>query len=102
MCAGEDGLRSQEAAALRRRSSSDQEKLLQEAGLRPLVPAAGSLLAIKTDSNLPWNQMRKLKQWMKAFRLQLESERQARHFILPSTFRNSRLIHYPCLRGMGT
>ena len=81
VCAGEDGLRSQEAAALRRRSSLDQEKLLQEAGLRPLVPAAGSLLAIKADLNLPWNKLRKLKQWMKAFGLQLESERQARHFI---------------------
>ena len=53
VCAGEDGLSSQEAAALRRRSSLDQEKLLQEAGLRPLVPAAGSLLAINADLNLP-------------------------------------------------
>ena len=61
MCASEDGLRSQEAAALRRRSSLDQEKLLQEAGLRPLVPAAGSLLAIKADLNLSWNKLRKLK-----------------------------------------
>ena len=32
VCASEDGLRSQEAAALRRRSSLDQDKLLQEAG----------------------------------------------------------------------
>ena len=81
VCGGSDGARAQEVAGLERLSRADQEKLLQEAGIRPLTPGAGTLLAIKADLNLPWSQIRKLKQWLNDFGLQLEPEKVARSFI---------------------
>lgn len=84
VCVDDSGVRAQDIAGLRRLSAAEQDKLLQDAGLRPSQPAAGSLLAIKADMNLPWSQVRKLKQWLRAFGVSLESERAARAFIAQS------------------
>eukprot|EP00117_Sycon_ciliatum_P000960 scpid48110/ scgid3364/ len=81
MCVDADAVRAQEVAGIRKLSSSERDKLLEEAGVKPSQPAAGSLLAIKADMNLPWSQVRKLKQWLTASGLHLESERTARAFI---------------------
>ena len=78
---GMDGARAQQVAGLKRLSKAGQQALLQEAGIKASAPSNGTLLAIKADLNMPWNQLRKLKQWLKQFGLELESEGKARLFI---------------------
>ena len=87
VCGGEMGARAQEVAGLKRLSSSEQEQLLVDAGLRSFSPAAGTALAIKADLSLPWTQLRKLRCWLKEFGVRLEPEQSIRSFIatkLPS------------------
>ena len=79
-----EAARVQDLAGLNRRSQSEQDKLLKDAGLQATTPAAGSLLAIKADLQLSWNKLRNLKRWMKSFGIELESERTARPFIARS------------------
>jgi len=84
---GEAGARAQLVAGLQRLSVADQEQLLVDAGLKSQKPAAGTALAIKADLSLPWSQLRKLRQWLKAFGVEIESEQSVRSFIakkLPS------------------
>ena len=108
-----EGARTQEIASLKRLSSKEQEELLRDAGLRSTTPASGSLLAIKADLSLPWNQVRKLKRWLRSFGVTLESEETARAFIathvpqytarnVPMTRQNGEivmtaLVHFPDL-----
>jgi len=78
MC-GETGSAAQDAHHLRRQPKEAQQKLLQEAGLRPPsghTPGIG--LAIKADLQLPWLGLRKLKWYLKEFGVQIESEHEMR------------------------
>ena len=72
---GVTGVRPQLVAGLQRLLSADQEQPLVDAGSRCQKPAAGTALAIKADLSLPWIQLRKLRQWLTAFGLGIESER---------------------------
>ena len=72
---GEGGARAQEVAGLRRLSSSEQDRLLQAAGIRSTAPVTGVALAIKTHVALPWSKLRSLRSWLKTFGVCLESEK---------------------------
>ncbi|XP_065192129.1 uncharacterized protein LOC135823213 [Sycon ciliatum] len=78
VCGGSAGASAQTVAILRRMSSDEQMDLLREAGLAPHSPEAGIGLAIKADLMLPWNQLRKLRQWLKQCGVKFESERKMR------------------------
>ena len=77
----DDGVRAQEVAGLKRLSKDEQTQLLIDSGMHPKTPSEGTLLAIKADMNLPWNQIRQLKRWLSSFGVELESEKKARSFI---------------------
>lgn len=81
MSGGADGARAQQIAGLQRLTAKERDEFLREAGIKPTTQSPGTLLAIKAHLNLPWNQIRKLKRWLRAFGVELESEKTARQFI---------------------
>ena len=81
VCVGDEGLRAQQVAGLRRLSSAEQEKLLAEVGLLPSSPSPGTALAIKADLSLSYSKFRQLRRWLKSFGLELESEHSMRSFV---------------------
>ena len=52
----------------------ERKVVLTDAGITPKTPDTGSTLALKADLHMPWNQLRKLKVWLKEYGLHLESE----------------------------
>ena len=56
-----EAVRVQDVAGLKRLTQSEQDKLLNDAGLQATTPAAGSLLAIKADLQLSWSKLPSLK-----------------------------------------
>ena len=65
----------QQAATLSRLKEEERKAVLIEAGVMPKTPGTGTTLALKANLHMPWNQLRKLKVWLKDFGLYLESER---------------------------
>ena len=105
---GAAGAKAQEVAQLRQLSSAEQDKLLEECGLKAHQPAPGTGLAIKADLALPWSQLRKLRAWLKSFGVQIESEHKMRAKIasslptytaklLPMTTRNGEVSLAPAV-----
>ena len=75
VCAGPSGASAQQAYGVKQLSTTDQEQLLQDAGLIPKASGAlGSGLALKADLHLPWFKVRKLRCWLTSFGVSLDSE----------------------------
>lgn len=81
---GTSGAKSQAARSLSVMPSTQQTDLLQEAGIEPRAAQPGLGLAIKSDLQLPWNQLRKLKAWLATSGLKLESEHALRKTLATS------------------
>eukprot|EP00117_Sycon_ciliatum_P050662 scpid36297/ scgid1257/ len=74
VCGGTAGVGKQDAYELRSMGQIDLEKLLKSAGVAPCAPSSHSALALKADLHMPWNQMRKLRRWLKSFGCEIETE----------------------------
>ena len=74
VCGGTAGVGKQDAYELRSMSQIDREKFLKSAGVSPCAPSSHSGLALKADLHMPWNQLRKLRRWLKSFGCEIESE----------------------------
>eukprot|EP00117_Sycon_ciliatum_P016182 scpid19464/ scgid4041/ E3 ubiquitin-protein ligase NRDP1; RING finger protein 41 &gt; E3 ubiquitin-protein ligase NRDP1; RING finger protein 41 len=77
-CGGAKGKEAQSVHALQSLRRSQREDLLREAGLLPEGLQKGIGLAIKSDLQLPWNGLRKLRRYLRLCGLSLESEREMR------------------------
>ena len=75
VCGGPQASVAQQSSVLRRMPDHERQAALQDAGIIPTTPGAGSTLALKADLHMPWYQLRKLKVWLNDFGLHLESER---------------------------
>ena len=74
VCGGTAGVGKQDAYELRSMGQIDLEKLLKSAGVAPCAPSSHSALALKADLHMPWNQLRKLRRWLKSFGCEIETE----------------------------
>ena len=59
-------------------AKADRDKLLEDAGITQLHPSTGCGLALKADLNITWHALRKLRKWLRAFGVDLESEKDMR------------------------
>ena len=67
------------ARELRQMDEKDQDKLLQEAGLKAeALTARDAGLALKADLHLPWYKVRKIRKWLAEWGVTLQSEPQMR------------------------
>ena len=62
----------QQAASISHMEKEERDALLNAAGIIAKTPGTGSTLALKADLHMPWNQLRKLRVWMKDYGVRLE------------------------------
>eukprot|EP00117_Sycon_ciliatum_P016778 scpid42676/ scgid16057/ E3 ubiquitin-protein ligase NRDP1; RING finger protein 41 &gt; E3 ubiquitin-protein ligase NRDP1; RING finger protein 41 len=73
MCGSSEGfVIAQQAASISHMEKEERDAPLNAAGIIAKTPGTGSTLALKADLHMPWNQLRKLRVWMKDYGVRLE------------------------------